>query len=368
MSRTVGVEEEFLLFGPTPRLAPAGDAVIETATAEADGQFEHELKREQAEIGTSVHQSLTELGAELRQLRADLAHSAGQHGARLAALATSPLDGPSTTTPDERYEKMTAQFGRVSRTQLSCGMHIHVSISSPSEGVAVLNRLRPDLPTLLALSANSPFLQGADTGYESYRSILWGQWPTAGVTEEFADLDEYERVRADLVATGAAMDDGMIYFDARLSARYPTVEVRVADVCPYAQDASTIAALARALVSTAAEQARDGVVTPPVRTEVLRAASWRAARYGVTGDLVNARIARPMPAWDLIAELVARLAPALKATGDDELVAAGLAEIQSRGTGSTLQRNAYAERQKLADVIDAVVTATTNGRSHADRR
>ncbi|MCW2524458.1 MAG: putative glutamate--cysteine ligase 2 [Frankiales bacterium] len=358
MSRTVGVEEEFLLLRSSAALAPAGDAVVETANADAEGQFEHELKREQAEIGTTPQHSLVELERQLRQLRADLAASAAEHGARLAALATSPLPGPATTTPDPRYYRMTEQFGRIGSTQLSCGMHVHVSIDSPEEGVAVLNRIRPALPILLALSANSPFLQGADTGYQSYRRILWGQWPTAGVTDEFADFADYERARAQLVATGAAMDDGMIYFDARLSARYPTLEIRVADVCPYAQDASTIAALARALVSTLAAEAKQGRGNPRLRSELLRAASWRAARYGLTGELVDLTRASTAPAWDLIGRLVERVTPALTASEDLELVTQGLTQIQARGNGATLQRNAFAAAGKLSDVIDAVVART----------
>jgi carboxylate-amine ligase len=324
----------------------------------SDGQFEHEFKREQAELGTSPHESLAELATELRQRRAELSRSAGQRGVRLAALATNPLDDPTSITPDARYERMTAQFGRVARMQLTCGMHVHVSVDSPAEGVAVLDRLRPWLAVLVALSANSPFLSGEDTGYASYRSIVWGQWPTAGATEAFGDVDGYERACAGLVASGAAMDDGMIYFDARLSARYPTVEIRVADVCPYARDAVTIAGLARGLVATAAADWAGGREAVSVRTELLRAASWRAARWGVEDDLVDVVACRAVPAWDLIGRLVDWIAPALSETGDVELVRAGLAQIRERGTGARLQRESLAATGEIARVVDAVAIRT----------
>ena len=357
MIRTVGVEEEFLLVRATSaHLVPGGDEAV--AAIDSDGQFEHELKREQVELGTRPHESLADLGVELRQRRLELAEGATRLGARLAALATSPLDELSLTTPDERYERMVALFGRVGRRQLTCGMHVHVAVTSPDEGVGVLDRLRPWLAVLTALSASSPFLGGEDTGYASFRSVLWGQWPTAGVSELFGDVAGYEAVRRDVMSSGAAIDDGMIYFDARLSARYPTVELRVADVCPYANDAVAIAALARALVSTAAREWADGVPPVAARTELLRAASWRAGRFGVDGDLVDVATARAVPAWQLVEVMVAWVADALAETGDTELVTAGLAAIRDRGTGASLQRQALAGRGRWDDVVTAVVAAT----------
>ena len=170
----------------------------------------------------------------------------------VVAVATSPFKVRPTPTENERYARMTEMFGIIARQQLTCGQHIHVSINSPDEGVAALDRIRGWLPLLTAISANSPYWQGQDTGYASYRSIAWGQWPTAGPTEAFGDVDGYHRAIAGLLATGAAMDDGMIYFDARLSAKYPTLEIRVPDVCTDVGDSALIAALARGLVDTSA--------------------------------------------------------------------------------------------------------------------
>ncbi len=249
---------------------------------------------------------------------------------------------------------MTEQFGRVARTQLTCGMHVHVAVDSPAEGVAVLDGIRPWLAVLVALSANSPFLAGEDTGYASYRSILWGQWPTAGIADPFGDVDGYEQARAALVASGAAMDDGMIYFDARLSARYPTVEVRVADVCADASDAVTLAAVVRALVSTAAVEPAPA----SVRSELLRAASWRAARFGMEERLVDVESAMAVPAWNVVDRLIEFIGPALRETGDAERVHTGLNEIRRRGTGATLQRAVYAESGTMAAVVDAIAART----------
>jgi glutamate---cysteine ligase / carboxylate-amine ligase len=353
--RTVGVEEEFLLArSSSPALAAAGDEVVAAAEAGSDGQFEHEFKREQAELGTSPQESMADLANDLVGRRLELAEGARREGVRLLASATSPVDEHVTSTANDRYERMTSLFGRVARMQLTCGMHVHVAVDSPEEGVAVLDRLRPWLAVLLALSANSPFLAGQDTDYASYRTILWGQWPTSGVTDAFGGVEGYERARAALVTSGAAIDDGMIYFDARLSARYPTVEIRVADVCIDPKDAVVIAALARGLVDTAAQEWADGRPVVPLRSELLRAATWRAARWGAEQDLIDVLSPEVVPAWDLIGRLVDWVAPALDVYGDTERVTAGLADIRRRGTGAPVQRQAYA-----ANGFDGIADAVT---------
>jgi glutamate---cysteine ligase / carboxylate-amine ligase len=368
--RTVGVEEELLLVSPgTPHARPVAEEVVAVASQAADcPEFEHEFKREQVEIATRPCSSLDELTGELRRLRTEVADAACALGTRVVALATSPLPGRPTPTPDERYEDMARAFGLVARQQLTCGQHVHVSVASKEEGVAVLDRLRPWLAILAALSANSPFWQGEDTGYASYRSIVWGQWPTAGPTERFGDVAGYERAVTELLESGTTLDRGMIYFDARLSESYPTVEIRVADVCQDVQDAIAVAGLCRALVATAAEQWRAGIAAPDVRVELLRAAAWRAARSGLGADLVDVRRGRPRPAWTLVDELLANLGPAMRGTGDEDIVLSALKEIRERGNGAMLQQAAYARRNALADVITAAVERTAGCRIQPRRR
>jgi glutamate---cysteine ligase / carboxylate-amine ligase len=173
-------------------------------------------------------------------------------------------------------------------------------------------------------------------------------------------VSEYDRARAALVSSGAAMDDGMIYFDARLSARYPTVEVRVADVCVEPEDALVIAALARGLVSTAANEWSKGYPVVPVRSELLRAAKWRAARWGVEQDLLEVYAAEVLPAWDLVSRLVDWIAPALDHFGDIQRVEAGLAEIRRRGTGARVQRQTHAASgfEGVADAVTVLSSST----------
>jgi carboxylate-amine ligase len=339
--RTVGVEEELLLLDPVDGHPVAGyKQVVDEADRRRIKPVMHELKQEQAEIASDPHADLCVMYSDLRSRRDAVRQVAASQNLAVAASGTSPVSGRTTTTPQERYQRMEARFGHLERQQFTCGMHVHVSIASPQEGVAVIDRIRPWLPALVAISANSPFWAGEDTGYHSYRSIIWGQWPTSGPTEIFGGIETYRQLVTGLIASGTILDEGMIYFDARLSRHYPTVEVRVSDVCTDLAEAVIVAALCRALVDTAATDASLGVPPLQVRTEVLRIASWGAARYGLSGNLVDPVTGRAMPAADLLDGLLDRLSPALIATGDWDFVTSGVERLLCRGGGATLQLDA----------------------------
>jgi glutamate---cysteine ligase / carboxylate-amine ligase len=261
-------------------------------------------------------------------------------------------------------------FGRVAAEQLTCGCHVHVSVADDEEGVAVLNRIRIWLPVLTALTANSPFWMGLDTGYASYRSQAWSRWPSAGPTAVFAGAADYHRLIEDVLATGTAVDTGMVYFDARLSANWPTVEVRVADVALRVEDAVTHAGLVRGLVETAAAEWRAGRAAPAVRGELLRLATWRAGRSGLSGELVHPLTGRPAPAPEVVGALLEHVRPALAEAGDEPRVAAGVSALLRRGTGADLQRRVHAETGDLAAVVRAAVAVTVGeepGAGESDR-
>jgi carboxylate-amine ligase len=164
----------------------------------------------------------------------------------------------------------------------------------------------------------------------------------------------------DVLATGTVLDSAMLYFDARLSAKWPTVEVRAADVALRVEDAVTLAALVRGLVDTAAREARDGLPVPEVRSELLRVAAWRAGHSGLTGELVHPRTHRPAPAADVLAALVEQVRPALAENGDEQRVDDGIAALLRRGTGAELQRRVLRETGDPRAVVRAAV-GLTNG-------
>ena len=387
--RTTGVEEELLVVDGAGTPVPLGPDALEVAARRGEGEDvdQHdradrdgrtadaattahlvpELMAQQLELGTSVCRSLHDVEGELRFWRGRAAAAAAATGARVAALATSPVPVRPQPTPGERYTSMVDRFGAVAIDQLTCGCHVHVSVEDDEEGVAVLDRIRPWLPVLTALSTNSPFWQGQDTGYASWRSQTWSRWPSAGPTGCFGDAASYHRLVDDVLATGTVVDDGQVYFDARLSSTWPTVEVRVADVVLRVEDAVTLAGLVRGLVDTAAGEARNGVPPLPVATEVLRLAAWRAGRSGLSGDLVHPRTGRPAPAATVVEDLLDHVRPALREAGDEQRVAGGAAAMLDRGTGPDLQRRVHAETGDLAAVVRMAVAVTSGQDDDAAR-
>jgi carboxylate-amine ligase len=355
----MGVEEEFLLVDPQTGRPVAVSGAVLAGTPERDENagagLTGELQREQLETGTSPCSSLTELATQVRAVRAEATAAAADAGAALVAIATSPLPVEPTLSPSRRYAEMARRFGRTTSEQLTCGCHVHVEIDSPEQGVAVLDRIRPWLAPLLAISANSPFWQGEDAGYASFRSQVWARWPSAGPYEMFGSAAGYRSFVATVLGTDTLLDEGMIYLDARLSRSHPTVEVRVADVCREPDDAVLVAALVRALVDTAVTEWDEGVPPVPVRTDVLRLASWRAGRSGVGDQLLHPRTWRPASAATVLGALVEHLTPALEAAGDLGSVHELLGAVLERGNGAVRQRAVYQRTGDLAAVLrDAV--------------
>jgi carboxylate-amine ligase len=368
--RSVGVEEELLLVEPgtgQPRaVAETALRAIKHPETAGDGpqaddpaqSLDLEFQRQQLETNTRPCCDLTELGRELRRCRSLAAEVAARAGARVAALATSPIPVVPELVPARRNQEMARAFGLTAHEQLTCGCHVHVGISSADEGVAVLDRIGPWLAVLLALSANSPFWQGTDSAYASFRYQAWSRWPGAGPTDTFGNAEVYRQTVRQMVATGTLLDVGMVYFNARLSERYPTVEIRIADVCLFCEDAVLIAALARALVETEARRWRAGVDVPRQRTEILRLAAWRASRSGLDDDLLNPLTGQPEPARVVAKALLEHVRDALGEAGDTSTVTELLGAVLARGNGATFQRDAYRDGN-LSGMIEGAVAVTS---------
>jgi glutamate---cysteine ligase / carboxylate-amine ligase len=348
--RTLGVEEEFLLVDPASgRPRAVGKALL--ASTDAADRLTTEFQLEQLETSTKPCLTLDELGRQLRSVRATAAAAAADIGVALAPLATSPLPVDPTVTPSQRYAEMARRFGLTASEQLTCGCHAHVAIDSAEEGVAALDRIRPWLAPLLALSVNSPFWSGEDSGYLSYRTQVWQRWPTAGPFGIFGSAAAYRGLVETMLGTETVLDEGMLYFDARLSYHHPTLEVRVADVCREPDDAVLIAALIRALVETGVRRWQAGEAPELVRPEVLRLAGWQASRMGIEGALLDPRTWRPAPAMDVLRGLVEYVSPALDEAGDLVAVRELLAALLARGTGAQRQRDVLRQTGNLAAVV-----------------
>ena len=224
-----------------------------------------------------------------------------------------------------------------------------------------MNRARLWLAPLLALSANSPFWMGEDTGYASYRTQIWGWLPTAGPPGPFSSLAEHDALVESLVATGGAMEANQIYWDMRLPQKLETVEIRVCDVCSSIDEAVMLAGLCRALVRTCHKGAEEEKPYPEVRPEILRAAHWVASRYGLGADLVDVEAGHLAPAKEVIEKLLAFTRPALEEHGDWKEVSVLVGDTLKRGNGAVRQCQVYERSGKLGDVVDALIEDTAKG-------
>ena len=323
------------------------------------GSVQHEYMRSQIEVASPPQLELGELFDAMRQLRSGLATAAEKAGARLLAAGVAPAPGPQARIVDKpRYHRMQERFGALSPGLGMSGMHVHVSIPDDETGVQILNHLRPWLPILQAATANSPIFSGSETGYASWRSMLWERWPTVGPTPYLQSVEQYETLIGDMVASGAMLDEGMLYWYARLSAAYPTVEIRMGDVTPTLDDAMLLAALARALVATLLRDVREGVPAPDVPHPLLMAAHWRAAHDGLEGLNIDMATREPRPAWRLMRQLFDYVRPELDRHGDLELATVLMGRLRAKGTGAARQRAVLSRRGSVAEVVDWLAQAT----------
>jgi len=362
--RTLGVEEELLLVD-THAGVPLPVAPLALASARArkhSAEVDAEIHQEMLEVKSGPHLSTSELLSDVAAGRELVDSLVAPFGARAVALGMSPLPFIPHPTKNARYEEMVTRYGYVGRSTLVCGLHVHVSIESHDEGVAILDRIRNWLPVLLALSANSPFANGVDTGYASYRFCAWHQWPSASPAEVFGSAEAYDRFERELLATDVIMDTGMLYLDARLSHTYPTIEVRVADVCMDARDTVFIAALVRALADTASAEWQLGTAPEATSGAALRLAEWQAALTATTGRLTNPEGSGSSRGREVAAALLAHVEAALALNDDLGMAQAGLRRVLQTGGGFQRQRASYAIGASFRDVIDDALDVTHSGR------
>ncbi|MFE0737236.1 glutamate--cysteine ligase [Streptomyces sp. NPDC058855] len=360
MTVRIGVEEEFHVIDvESGELVPRADAILSRLTRHT-GAYTRELAQSAVESNSGVHTSLQDLWADLSTSRRRLDRAAASQGLAVAAVGTAPLTrlGTVPTTVDERYLHMTDEYRRLVGEQLICGAQVHVDVPDRDTAVRAMCAVGPWLPVLLALSASSPYWLGTDTGYASWRTMVWQRWPTSGPAGCFADAAAYDRAIQELISSGVISDPGMIYHDIRPSSHLPTLELRVCDACPRVETVVLIAALFRALVVDACAAVREtGDAGCDGRHEWLRTATWRAARSGLEGDLVDpeTRLAAPAPA--VVRSLLRKVRPTLEEFGDWEATLSLAEDALARGSAAAVLRAKVAEEDLLAGV-DAVLAET----------
>lgn len=364
---TLGVEEEFFAVDPATRTVLDDGRRLLRSPRIATGppgpeRFSDELRMCTLESKTGVCRELGDVRAQLRACRDALVDAGRDEGVEIAAAGTFPGADWRTLgfTPKRRNEEVAARFARMAREHVICACHVHVGVDGREAAIQVVNRVRPWLPALLALSASSPFWIDEDTGFASYRSIMWERWPMAGMPPDFRSYAHYEQTSRLLIDAQISFDPGQVHWDVRPGTRVQTVELRVADACPRIDDAIVQAALSRALVRTCLDdlaRGEPGVDSSPL---LLRVAKWRAARFGLGGLLLDPRTGALVPAAALVEALLEYVRPALEEAGDAGEVAAIL-EAAGGVTAADRQRRAFARRGEIADAAALVVEETAAG-------
>ncbi|MFI6026571.1 glutamate--cysteine ligase [Amycolatopsis magusensis] len=348
---SMGVEEEFLLVDSAGDTLSCADEVLDAA-GPIGLPAQREVGQAQLELNSPVCHDARDLRRHVLTARATAAAAALSADARLIAAGVQP---GGTRFPDltehDRYRDLAAHAGPLLTEQLVCGCHIHIGVPDRELGVQVLNHLRPWLPPLLALTANSAIHHGRDTGYASWRAVLQSRWACAGAPPYFTSAAHYDELVTTMVDSGAVLDESAVYWDARLSAHLPTVEIRVADVPATAAETVVLATLVRALVAAAQRLIAEGQAAPLVPEQLLRAATWRAARDGLTGAGIHLPSGRPQPQADLLAELIRYVRPELERFGDLRLTTTLLNRVLAHGNGATQQRHAFSARGTVTDTL-----------------
>ena len=360
---TLGVEEEFLLLDPlTGENFPVAEKVLAALADDVRGQSRLEVRHSMVEMVTGVCTGLAELRAQLGGLRRAAAGSAAATGAALVAVAATPIADPQRTVTDNpRFQAIGRHYGPIAHDPAVCGCHVHVGIPERELAVRVCDHLRVWLPVIQALTVNSPLFSGADTGHASWRSMQLERWPGLGPSPLLGSSAGYDRTVRTMVASGVMLDESMVLWYARPSAAWPTVEVRVGDVCLTVDDTVLVAGLIRALVAAVVEDIATGLPAPDVPDHVVRAAHWNAAHSGLGHTLLDPVRGSARPAWDLVDELVGRVTPALRRHGDLAEVHAGLDRLRRDGTGAARQRRILQRTGDIPAALAELARLTVDG-------
>ena len=307
-SFTFGIEEEYFLVDLGTRAPISADrhGLMQACEAALGAQVAREFMSSQIEINTSVCRTMGEAKRELTHLRGTLCQLAEEHDAALVAAATHPLArwGDQNVADRPRYHEIARDLAGVGNRLSTCGMHVHCAIEDANLRIHIMNEVRDFLPLLLALSTSSPFWQGSDTGLHSYRLAVTDAQPRSGLPESFASWQDYQLAVEALSCSGAVEDASKIWWDLRPSPRFPTLEMRITDVCTRLEDALTITALFVCVCRALYRLRRDGLTWHAYPLLLLNENRWRAQRYGVGGSLIDFAQAKLVPCAELVNRLI----------------------------------------------------------------
>ena len=371
-SLTVGIEEEYLIVdretGHLIREAPK--SMLAAAEEVLEGQVTQEFFQSQIEVGTRVCENTKEAFTELARLRKEVSKVVEPYGLAIIASSSHPNASYITQrhTPRERYEILAQNMQVVAQRMVISGMHVHAGIEDDNLRIDLMNQTTYVLPHLLALSTSSPFWEGYDTGLMSYRIAVWNELPRTGLPEHFESHAEFERHVDVLVHAGVIEDSSKIWWDIRPSKSFPTLEMRVADICTRIEDAVCVAALYRCWLHMLWRLRRENQRWRSYANMLLYENRWRAQRYGTDGSLIDFGKGQMVPYSELLEELLVSLMPDAEHLECVEEVCHART-ILERGTSAHWQRNVYhrarrggaSESEAIKEVVDMLIDETMHG-------
>jgi carboxylate-amine ligase len=369
---TIGIEEEYLL------VDRVSGALVGDPPAELLAECERllgkhvspEFLRSQLEVGTGICGSIAEARGDLARLRAAIVAIASRHGMAPIAASTHPFADWDVQKPTarERYTTLERDLQGVARRLVICGMHVHIGLGDDELRVDLMNQIRYFLPHLLALSTSSPFWRGDDTGLHSYRVSVFDAMPRTGLPDRFESFGEYRRHVDILTGAGLIEDGTKLWWDVRPSDRFPTLEMRITDICTLIEDGIAIAALYRCLLRMLWRLKRDNQRWRIYARMLINENRWRAQRYGIDQGLVDFGRREIVPYGELLGEMLALIAEDAAHFGCTAEVDHAR-EILTRGTSAHAQRRVYAEQlaagatkaEALRAVVMWLIEATQRG-------
>lgn len=360
---TLGIEEEFAIVDPATRqLRSHIQEILEGGKVLLKEQIKPEMHQSVVELGTEICADIKCAREHVVDLRSKLARLATERGLKIASVGTHPLSHwrDQLITEGERYAQILKDMQTLARANLIFGLHVHVGIPNREQAIHVMNQARYFLPHIYALSVNSPFWVGQDTGLKGYRLKVFERFPRTGIPDAFESLSEYEDYCKLLVKTGCIDNPKKIWWDIRLHPVFDTLEVRVCDAQSRVDDTLAIAALIQAIVSKLFKLLRQNTTFRVYRRRLLDENRWRASRYGLDGTLIDFGHETEVETKKLIEELLQFVSSEVGELGSEREMA-HIERICREGTGADRQLAVFARTNEMEAVVDQIVAETYEG-------
>ncbi len=365
---TLGIEEEFAIVDPETReLRSHIHQILEDGKVTLKEHMKAEMHQSVVELGTEICQSTAHARTHVIDLRSKLAHAAGRAGLKIASAGTHPFSHwkDQLITPGDRYVEIVKDMQLLARANLIFGLHVHVGIPDRETAIQVMNQVRYFLPHLYALSVNSPFWVGRDTGLKGYRLKVFERFPRTGIPDAFESHSEYEEYCRLLVKTGCVDNAKKIWWDIRLHPFFDTLELRVCDAQSRVDDTLALAALIQAIISKLHKLLRHNTTFRVYRRRLLDENRWRATRYGITGKLIDFGREAEVETRSLIHELLEFVSTEVDELGSRREME-HVERILREGTGADRQLAVYEKTNDMKAVVDQIVAETYEGLSVGD--